>query len=192
MKNGHTLHEVEQEMQLSILNKGKFASIVGTTFLLVTSAVADDRCRVVTVTETESVAEIQAYDGLNRSVNRTNDGAVQCSVFFNALINGQYYPSSATVTEYADSTYVCNQAFQSAADSVRKRAAGERLITKQHMVCDDNNNYQPRTGFRPDFQYKGFTCKYFQQTVEQGGKLYSINKPACEIGPGQWVGIENW
>lgn len=181
-------------MQLSILNKNKFANIVGvaTAFLLATNAGADDRCRVVTVTETESVAEIQSYDGLNRSVSRTANGNVQCSVFFNALINGKFYPGSATVTENADSTYVCNKAFQTAANDVKKRAAGERLITKQHMVCDDNNKFEPRNDRVASFNYKGYTCKYFQQTVEQGGQLYSINKPACQIGSGQWVGIEGW
>lgn len=165
---------------------------VATAFLLATNASADDRCRVVTVTETESVAEIQSYEGLNRSVNRTADGAVQCSVFFNALINGKFYPGSATVSENADSTYVCNKAFQTAASDVKKRAAGERLITKQHMVCDDNNNFQPRNNRVASFSYKGYECKYFQQTVEQDGKLYTINKPACNIGPGHWVGIEGW
>ena len=181
-------------MQLLNLNKDKFVSIVGaaTAFLLATSAVAEDRCRVVSVTETESVAEIQSYEGLNRSVSRTPDGAVQCSVFFNALINGQFYPSSATVKEHADSTYVCNKAFQTAASDVRKRAAGERLVKRQHMVCDDNNDFTPRTDRVASFNYKGYTCKYFQQTVEQAGKLYTINKPACEVGPGQWIGIENW
>jgi len=42
------------------------------------------------------------------------------------------------------------------------------------------------------FTYKGFRCKYFVQTIEQAGRLYNVNKPACEIGPGQWVSIENW
>lgn len=159
---------------------------------MATSAVAEDRCRVVTVTETSSVAEIQEYNSLNRSVNYAPDGKVQCSVFFNALIAGKYYPASSTVTQNADPSYVCEQAFENAATDVRRRAAGERLSQRQHMVCDDNNRYQPRNDYRQAFTYKGFQCKYFVQTVEQNGQLYTINKPACEVGPGQWVGIENW
>lgn len=167
-------------------------STVGILSLLATSAVAQDRCRVVTVTETESVAEIQKYDSVSRSINYTPSGAVQCSVFFNALIAGKYYPASNTVTQNADPSYVCEQAFENAATDVRRRAAGERLSQRQHMVCDDNNRYQPRNDYQQAFSYKGFTCKYFTQTVQQNGQLYTINKPACEVGPGQWVGIENW
>ena len=160
--------------------------------LLVTStAVATDRCRVVTVTETESVAQIQQYDSLNRSVNYTQNGT-QCSVFFNALIAGKYYPASATVEKNADPQFVCEQAFQQAAQDVRRRAAGERIVKKEHMVCDGQNNYTPRNDYEQTWNYKGFKCKHFVQKVQQGGKLYTINKPACEVGPGQWVGIENW
>ena len=169
-------------------------SIVGLAFQLVTSTAhaGQDRCRVVTINETESTAKIERYDSLNRSVQVLPDGRVQCSVFFNALISGKYYPASSTVAEQADSTYVCNQALQTASSDVNRRVAGEKLTTRQHMVCDDNNTYTPNTRRQGSFTYKGFTCKYFEQTVQQSGKLFSVNKPACEIGPGQWVGIENW
>ena len=168
-------------------------SIAGLLYLLGTStAIAKDRCRVVTVNETESTANIERYDSLNRSVQVLSDGRLQCSVMFNALIGGKYYPASATVAEKADSTYVCNQALQTASSDVKRRVAGEKLSSRQHMVCDDNNTYKPNTSRQASFSYKGFTCKYFEQTIQQGGQLFSINKPACEIGPGQWVGIENW
>lgn len=175
-----------------ILNKVKSASIVGLVYLLGTSTAFADRCRVVTITETESTTQIQRYDSLNRSVQVLPDGKVQCSVMFNALISGKYYPAASTVAERADSTYVCNKALQTATADVKRRVAGEKLSSRQHMVCDDNNTYKPNTSRQSSFTYKGFTCRYFEQTVEQGGKLFNINKPACLIGPGQWVGIENW
>ena len=152
----------------------------------------NDRCRVVTITETQSTMKIQKYDNLNRSVQVLPDGRLQCNVMFNALIGGQYHPASATVAEKADSTYVCNRALQTATADVKRRVAGEKLSSRQHMVCDDNNTYTPNTSRRATFTYKGFKCAYFDQTIEQGGKLFNINKPACLIGPGQWVGIENW
>jgi hypothetical protein len=188
-------------MELSIYNKSGLKNFVtvATASLLVTSTLisgtvhAGDRCRVVSVTETESVAEIQQYDSLNRSVNHTQNGT-QCSVSFNALIAGKYYPAIATVEKDADPQFVCEQAFQQAAQDVRRRAAGERITKKEHMVCDGdgNNGYKPRRDYEQTWNYKGFTCKHFVQKVQQGGKLYTINKPACEVGPGQWVGIENW
>ena len=180
-------------MELSTINKCGFVSYVAMGCLLATSVVAADRCRVVSVTETESVAKIQQYDSLNRSISRTQNGN-QCSVSFNALIAGKYYPAIATVEKNADATFVCEQAFQQAAQDVRRRAAGERITKKEHMVCDGdgNNNYTPRNDYEQTWNYKGFTCKHFVQKVQQGGQLYTINKPACEIGPGQWVGIENW
>lgn len=170
-------------------------SIAGLLFQLVTSPVLasqKERCRVVTITETESTMQIQHYDNLNRSVQVLPDGRTQCSVMFNAMIGNKYYPAASTVAEKADSTYVCNRALQTATADVKRRVAGEKLSSRQHMVCDDNNTYVPNTSRRASFTYKGFQCAYFDQTVEQGGKLFAISKPACLVGPGQWVGIENW
>jgi hypothetical protein len=111
---------------------------------------------------------------------------------FNAMIGGQWYPAYGKATGHSDTTYVCNQALKNAQIEVIRIAGAERIISNQYMVCDDNSDYTQKTGYEPEFTYKGFTCKYFVQTVEQAGKLYTISKPACEIGPGQWVGIENW
>ena len=81
---------------------------------------------------------------------------------------------------------------KNAQQEVVRVAGAERIINNQHMICDDDVNYKPKVNYQPEFTYKGFRCKYFVQTIEQAGRLYNVNKPACEIGPGQWVSIENW
>lgn len=178
-------------MQSSILNKVKFASIVGLLCLSGTSY-AKERCNVVTSTETVSVTQIQKYDSVSKSVIPNQDGTLNCSVMFNALIGGQWYPAYGKADGHTNQNYVCNQALKNAQTEVIRIAGAERIINNQYMVCDDNVDYNKKVGYESEFTYKGFRCKYFMQTVEQAGKLYNINKPACEISPGQWVGIENW
>lgn len=111
---------------------------------------------------------------------------------FNALIGGQWYPAYGKADGHTSQNFVCNQALKNAQTEVIRIAGAERIINNQYMICDDNVDYNKKVGYESEFTYKGFRCKYFMQTVEQAGKLYNINKPACEISPGQWVGIENW
>lgn len=178
-------------MQLSILNKVKYAIIVGLVFLSGTS-LAKERCKIVSAIETKSVTNIQQYKDIVKSVIPNQDGTLQCSVMFNALIGGKWYPAYGKSSNHTDSNYVCNQALRNAQTEVIRIAGAERITKNQHMICDDNIDFKPKVNYEPEFTYKGFKCKYFIQTVEQAGKLYNINKPACQIGPGQWVGIENW
>jgi|TARA_R110002153_G_scaffold274276_2_gene448103 hypothetical protein len=190
-QNGHIQQGVDYEMQSSILNKIKFVSIVGLLCLSGTSY-AKERCNIISATETISVTEIKQYDSVTKSVIPNNDGTLQCSVMFNALINGQWYPAYGKADGHTNKNFVCNQALENAQQEVVRIAGAETIISNQHMVCDDNSDYTQKTGYEPEFTYKGFRCKYFMQTIEQAGKLYNVSQPACEIGPGQWISIENW
>lgn len=190
-RNGHIQQGVECEMQSSILNKVKYASIVGLLFLSGTSY-AKERCSIVSATETISVTNIEQYQDVNKSVIQNSDGSLQCSVMFNALIGGKWYPAYGKANNHTDANFVCNQALKNAQQEVVRVAGAERIINNQHMICDDEVDYKPKVNYEPEFTYKGFRCKYFVQTIEQAGRLYNVNKPACEIGPGQWVSIENW
>jgi hypothetical protein len=178
-------------MKLSILNKVKYASIVGLLFLSATSY-AKERCSVVSATETASVTNIERYEDVNRSVIQNPDGTLQCSVMFNALIGGKWYPAYGKANYHTNADFVCNQALKNAQQEVVRVAGAERIINNQYMICDDDVDFKPKVKYEPEFTYKGFRCKYFIQTIEQAGRMYNVNKPACEIGPGQWVSIENW
>ena len=79
-------------MQLAILNKVRFAIIVGLVFLSGTS-IAKERCKIVSATETQSVTNIEQYKDIVKSVIPNQDGTLQCSVMFNALIGGKWYPA---------------------------------------------------------------------------------------------------
>ena len=53
---------------------------------------AKERCSIVSATETVSVTNIEQYQDVNKSVIQNSDGSLQCSVMFNALIGGKWYP----------------------------------------------------------------------------------------------------
>ena len=77
-------------MQSSILNKVKSRVLLVHCShpVLVTPK---ERCSIRPATETVSVTNIEQYKDVNKSVSKL-DGSLQCSVMFNALIRGKWYP----------------------------------------------------------------------------------------------------
>ena len=75
------------------------------------------------------------------------------------------------------------QALKNAQQEVVRVAGAERIINNQHMICDDEVDYKPKTTMNVNLLTKVLDVSILYKLSQQAGRLYNVNKPFVRFCP---------